>query len=167
MLDAEALLLIHDHQAEIAELDVLREQAVGADGDIDLALGQVGQRRLEFLGRAEAAEHLDAHRERLEAPLEGLEVLKCEHRGGRQHGHLLAIAQRLEGGAHHHLGLAEAHVAAQQAVHGLRAFHVALDLLDGGELVARLGEFEGVFEFALPVAVGREDESPRPSCAAA
>ena len=57
--------------------DVLRQQAVGADGDIDLALGQIRQRRLDFLGRTEAAEHLHAHRKRLEAALEGLEMLKC------------------------------------------------------------------------------------------
>ena len=45
VLHAEALLLVHDHQAQIAELHVLREQAVGADGDIDLAFGQIRQRR--------------------------------------------------------------------------------------------------------------------------
>ena len=43
---------------------------------------------------------------------------------------------------------------------GWGTFHVALDLLDGGELVARLGEFEGVFEFALPVAVRAKTRKP-------
>ena len=80
-------------------------------------------------------------------------MLECEDRSGRQHRHLLAVAQRLECGAHHHFGLAEADVAAQQPVHRLRAFHVALDLVDGGELVRGRGELEGVFELALPVAV--------------
>ena len=55
-------------------------------------------------------------------------MLEREHRGGREHGHLLAVAQRLEGGAHGDFGLAEADVAAEQAVHGMRDFHVALDL---------------------------------------
>ncbi len=77
MLDAEALLLVDDHQAQIAELDVLGKQAVRADGEIDLAFGQVGEAGRQFLGTAEAAEHLDAHRKGLEAPLEGLEMLKC------------------------------------------------------------------------------------------
>ena len=63
VLDAEALLFVDDHQAEIAELDVLRKQAVGADGEIDLAFGEIGQRGLQLLRGAEAAEHLDAHRE--------------------------------------------------------------------------------------------------------
>ena len=96
-----------------------------ADRDIDLALGKIRQRRLDLLRRAEAAEHLDPHRERLEAALERLEMLKRQHRGRRQHRHLLAVAQRLERGAHHDFGLAEAHVAAEQPVHGLRALHVA------------------------------------------
>ena len=38
--DAEALLLVDDEQAEVAEHDVLREQAVGADQDVDAAGGE-------------------------------------------------------------------------------------------------------------------------------
>ena len=76
-------------------------------------------------GDAEAAEHFDAHRERLEAALEGLEMLKCEDGSGRQHRDLLAVAERFESGAHDDFGLAVADIAAEQAVHGLRAFHVA------------------------------------------
>ena len=37
--------------------------------------------------------------------------------------------------------------------------HVALDVPDGGELVRGGGEFEGVLELALPVAVGGEGEA--------
>jgi hypothetical protein len=35
----EALLLVHDQQAEVAEDDVLREDAVGADQHVDAARG--------------------------------------------------------------------------------------------------------------------------------
>ena len=49
--DAEALLLVHDQQAEIAELHVLRQQPVRADDDVDLAGGEVGERLL-LLGLA-------------------------------------------------------------------------------------------------------------------
>ena len=157
---AEALLLVDDQQAEIAKLDVLwtaddacrwrcrpcRRPVLRAPAFISLA-------------GAEAGQHLDAHRKRREAALEGFEVLEREHGGGRQHGHLLAVAQRFERRAHGDFGLAEADVAAQQAVHGMRRFHVALDLLGGGELVLGLGEFEGVFEFALPVGIGRKGEA--------
>ena len=47
-------------------------------------------------------------------------MLEREHRGGREHRHLLAIAQRLERRAHGDFGLAVAHVAAEQAIHRLR-----------------------------------------------
>ena len=60
-----------------------------------------------------------------------LHVLEREHGGGREERHLLAVHHGLERGAHRHFGLAVAHVAAQQAVHGRRRLHVALDVLDG------------------------------------
>ncbi len=37
MSDAEALLLVHDDEAEVAERDVFREQAMRADDDVDVA----------------------------------------------------------------------------------------------------------------------------------
>ena len=60
---AEPLLLVDDEQAEVAELDVLRQQPVGADDDVDLAGGQIGERLLLLGLAAEAADHLDANRE--------------------------------------------------------------------------------------------------------
>jgi len=107
VLDAKALLLIHDHEAEIPELYVLGQQAVGADGDVHFAFRQIRQRRFEFLGCAKPAEHLGAHGEWLETPLEGLEVLKCQDCSRSENRHLLTVAQRFKGGAHHHLGLAK------------------------------------------------------------
>ncbi len=44
---------------------------------------------------------------------------------GRQHGGLRPVLHRLEGGAHRDLGLAEADVAADEAVHRARLLHVA------------------------------------------
>src|SRR2546430_13756572 len=44
--DAEALLFVHDEKAEVAELDVLREQAVRADDDVDFARRQIFDRAL-------------------------------------------------------------------------------------------------------------------------
>ena len=38
--DAEVLLLVDDHQAEVLELDRLAEQRMGADHDVDLAVGE-------------------------------------------------------------------------------------------------------------------------------
>jgi len=86
-------------------------------------------------------------------------VLKYENCSRRQNDHLLAIAEGLKRGAHHYFGLAEPHIATEQAVHRLRALHIPLDLGHGSELVARGGEFEGVFKLALPITIGRVDEA--------
>jgi len=44
VLDPEALLLVDDYEAQILELNVLRKQAMGADGDVDPALRQIHNR---------------------------------------------------------------------------------------------------------------------------
>ncbi len=42
LADAEALLLVDDEQAEVAEGDVLGEQAMGADDEVDRAVADSG-----------------------------------------------------------------------------------------------------------------------------
>src|SRR3546814_20798122 len=61
-------------------------------------------------------------------------------------GDLRAVLDRLERRAHRDLGLAVADVAADQPVHRHGALHVALDLVDGRQLVGRLVEGERVLE---------------------
>jgi len=48
--------LVDDEQAQVAEGDVLAEQPVGADEDVELALGGVRQDVLALLGCAKAAD---------------------------------------------------------------------------------------------------------------
>src|SRR6185436_18702782 len=62
----------------------------------------------------------------------------------------------LERGAQRDLRLAVADVAADQAVHRLRALHVRLDGLDRVGLVGRLAPREAALELDLPGAVLRE-----------
>ena len=62
VLDAEMLLLIDDQQAEIAELDALGEKRMGADDDVDLALGKPFLHRLDLLAPDEARGLRDAQR---------------------------------------------------------------------------------------------------------
>ena len=48
---AEALLFVDNHlDLSLGIPDILREQTVRADGQIDLAFGQIRHRGLEFLG---------------------------------------------------------------------------------------------------------------------
>ncbi len=126
--NAEALLLVNNHQAQIVEFDIRGEQAVGADDDVRAPVGKVFERLLNFLGAAEATYQIDAHREGSEATLKGLKVLEAQDSSGSEHGNLLAVAQSFEGSAHGHFRFAVANVATKQTIHGQFTFHIALDL---------------------------------------
>ena len=96
-----------------------------------------GERCPLFLGRAEAAELGDVER-KLGHPLaEAVKVLLGEDRRRHEHGDLVAVIDRFERGPHRDFGLAEADVAAEQAVHRPRPVHVAFDRGDRRELVGR------------------------------
>jgi hypothetical protein len=136
------VLLVDDHEAEALRLDLLPEQLVRADDDIELAIGELLQHRRRLLRALEPRKLRDAHRPVGEAVGEGLEVLLGEQRGRAEHEHLLAIGHRNEGGAQRDLGLAEADVAADQAVHRLSSRHVGGHGLDRCRLVGRLLEAE-------------------------
>jgi hypothetical protein len=56
---------------------------------------------------------------------EGLEVLLRKQRRGHEERHLLAVGECHERGAQRDLRLAEAHVAADEAIHRLARRHVA------------------------------------------
>ena len=105
---------------------------------------------------AEAADHVDADRERGEPLLQRLQVLEREHGRRREERDLLAVHHRLERGAHRDFGLAVADVAAQQPVHRRRRLHVALDVGDRGRLIDGQLVLERVLELLLPVRVGAE-----------
>ena len=136
--DAEALLLVDDHEPELLRDHVAAEHAVRADQDVDLARLEVGDDLLLLLRRAEARDHLDPHREVAVALAEGVPVLLGEHRRRDEHQRLLAVHRDGEGRADGDLGLAEADVAADEPVHRARRLEVLLDGLDRGALVLGL-----------------------------
>ncbi len=68
----------------------------------------------------------------------------------------LRVGGGLERRAQRHLGLAVAHVAADQAVHRARLLHVGPHGLDRLQLVGGLAEGERRLELELPLAVARE-----------
>ena len=86
-------------------------------------------------------------------------MLQGENRRRHQHGDLLAVHGRLERCADRHLGLAEAHVAADQPVHRLVGLHVLLDGRHGRLLVGRVLPLERRLQLVLQIAVGRKCES--------
>ncbi len=80
--DAEALLFVDDEEAEVLKLQVFGEEAVGADEDVDFAVGYFFEDLFLLFGGAEAGDHLDVDGEVGEAALEGLVVLEGEDGGG-------------------------------------------------------------------------------------
>ena len=153
---AEPLLLVHDQEPEVRGADVAREQAVGADQDVDLALGESCEGRAHLGRAAQPRDHLDLDREVAQPLPEGPQVLLGEDRRRHEHHHLLALRGGLVRGAQRDLGLAVADVAADQPVHRPLGLHVLLDRLDRLELVGRLAVRERLLERELPLAVGRE-----------
>ena len=157
LLDAEALLLVDDQETEVLPLDlVLVEDGVRANQDVHLAEAHLLDGLLLLFGCAEAADDIDDRREAVEARRERLVMLLREDRRRHEYSHLLAIHRRLVGRADGDLRLAEADVAAEQAVHGLLLLHIRLDLRDGAQLVFRLLIGKGILELALARVVRRE-----------
>jgi hypothetical protein len=110
-------------------------------------------------GGAEAAEHLDAHRE-LAQPAADVAVVLLRQDGGRhQERHLPAIVDRLERRADGHLGLAVAHIAADQAIHRSRRLHVLLDRIHCAQLVVGLLVGEGGLHIFLPRPIRAVDKA--------
>ena len=70
---------------------------------------------------------------------------------------------RDERGAHRHLGLAEADIAADQAVHRRRSAHVGNDLVNRAGLIRRLLERKGRLETVEIFGLDFE-RNPRPAC---
>ena len=60
MHDAEAVLFVDDHEAQVFELDVFLQQAVRTDNDIYLPFGRVLQHLSDFFGCQKTADHLYA-----------------------------------------------------------------------------------------------------------
>ena len=136
--DAEALLLVEDHEPELLRDHVAAEDAVRADEDVHLARGEVAQHLLRLRRRTEARDHLDADGEVPEARLERIPVLLGEDCGRAEDERLLAVDGDGEGGADGDLRLAEADVAADEPIHRPRRLQVLLHRLDRARLILRL-----------------------------
>ena len=78
---------------------------------------------------------------------------------GAEHHDLAAGIHALKRRAQGDLGLAKAHVAAQQAVHGLGRLHVGLNVGDGFQLIARLLVGEALLHLDLLGRIGRTGDA--------
>ncbi len=157
--NAEPLLLVHDHHAQVFRGDVLGKEPMRTYEHVHLALGELAHDAALLLGRTEPGDHLHFDRELPHPLAEGAVVLLREDGGGHEHHDLFAVHSGFEGGTQGDLGLAVAHVPAHQAIHRLRTLHVVLDLVDGAALVDRLHVGKGQLETTLPLSVLREGVS--------
>ena len=135
MGDAEALLLIDDDEAEPLEINAFGQQRMGADNDIDRAVGEARLDRLRLLVGDEAGEAADIDREAAEAFLELHMMLAREQGGGADEDDLHPRHRRDEGGAQGDFGLAEAHVAADEAIHRLARSQILDHVADRAVLI--------------------------------
>ena len=155
--DAEMLLLVHHQQAEIGELDRLRQQRMGADDDVDRAVGEAAAHLGRLLRRHHARQLRDLHRQPGEALGERAEMLPRQQRRRHHHRDLRARHRGDERGAQRDLGLAEADIAADQPVHRPARRQILQHIGDGARLVLGLGEREAGAEL-VPGALGRRHD---------
>ena len=93
-------------------------------------------------------------------------MLLRQQRGRRQHRHLSPILHGNEGGAHRHLGLAKADIAAYDPVHGLAGTQIGDHrgnggLLIGGFLKGKTRGKGGIVGFAEPESMAGAGRPPR------
>jgi hypothetical protein len=153
---AEAMLLVDDQQAEVAELRIRMQQPMRRDDDVDLAGLEPLEDRLRLLPRAEARQRFDAHRMIGEAVAEVRGVLLGEQRRRHEHRHLLARLHGHERRAHRDFRLAEADVAADDAIHRPLAREILQHLRDRVGLIGRLLEREAFGERSVFLLVDLE-----------
>ena len=152
LLDAEAVLLVDDDEAEVGELHGLLEQRVGADDDARLPRRRLEQRPLAGRGRQRAGQQRDprrvlgaaehpAAREVTEHRGQRAVVLLGEHLGGGEQGRLRTGVDHAQHGPQRDDRLAGADLALEQPVHRVLGGEVVEDLrLDA---LLALGELEG------------------------
>ena len=103
--------------------------------------------------RTKAGQHLHFDRKHLHAAVECIVVLLRQNRGRHQHGNLIAILHRFERRSQRDFGFAVANIAADQAIHRARFFHIALDIFQRPQLVVGFGKRKTILKFALPVGI--------------
>ncbi len=139
---AEAVLLVHDHQAQARECDRIFEQRVRPDDQLRFARAARARRCRAWQrasGRSPAAPR-DSRPARTRACADKI-MLHGENFRRRHQRHLLTVFDHDGGRLERHDGFPAADVALQQAVHRLGAFEIGGDFRQHSLL--RRGGLEG------------------------
>ncbi len=140
---AEAVLLVDDGEAEVAEDHLVLEQGVGADRHRRRARGQGGQLLGTDGALVASGEDDDLNSLGFKRLRQGLEVLSGEDFGRRHQGGLAPARRHVGHGQHGHHGLARAHVALHQPRHASARGQVGAELGQGPGLGPGQGEGQG------------------------
>ena len=126
---------------------------MGSEKHVQLAVRQSREHLFLDLGRHHAAEKSHLQREIVETVFEVRVMLLSQDCRRRKEGNLLSAHYGLESRTEGNLGLAVAHVSADETIHDMGAFHIVLDVLNTGQLILGLVIFELRLETELPVIV--------------
>ncbi len=162
LLDSEFVLFVDDGEAEVARGVFLVEQGMGADDDFRFAVVGAFDVDVAVVAAVGGAEG-EAYVERGEDAAEVVVMLFGEDLRGSHEDGLFAAFDGEEHGAEGDHGFAGAYVSLDEAVHGVRLFHVAVDFAYAAFLGGGAGEGEAVGEFLDEVGGGGGD---LPRCAA-
>lgn len=135
--DAEAVLLVHDREAEARELGAVLNHRVRADHELCGAERGRFERGAFLLGLETAREPRDRDAERFEPSAQLARVLFRQQLGRRHQRGLVARIDGLCCGQGRHHGLAAADVALQQTLHRMRLVQIERDLAGHAPLRAR------------------------------
>ena len=136
----EAVLLVGDGQGQVGKHHPLAQQGVGADHQIHLPRRQGGVELLPGLPLHRAGEQAHPHPCPPQQRGQGAEVLLGQQLRGGHQGALAAVFRRQPRPVGRHHGLARAHIALHQPVHGRAGGGVGRHLLHGPPLGGREGE---------------------------
>ena len=117
MLDTKVLLFVDDQQTKVLRLHILAQQRMGADNDIDRAIGKALLGVRQRLRPSKARGMGDTDRQPVETFRKRLVVLTGQQGCRHDDGHLHAIERRDKGRAQGHFGFAETDITAHQTVH--------------------------------------------------
>ena len=143
---AEAMLFIGDHQTQARILHVRRQQGVCTDAQCDIPALQAGQNGAALPGGGGAGEQSARQAEAGEQRGQIFVMLAGQYfRGGHQGRLPAALGGEPHAGGGHH-GLAAAHIALAQAVHGPAGGHIAYGVRDSPPLGGGEGKGQGGIE---------------------
>ena len=138
---AEAVLLVDNHQTEVAELHHIFKQSMGADNDLQRAIEEVAVYGFALFFASGTGEQGAFNAQRLHQMADGIEMLCSENLGGCHDGSLIIVVERQKHAHKGHESFAAAHIALKETIHLSAAAHIGANLLDNSLLSA--GECKG------------------------